>query len=417
MKYSDLLQEIIRMVDESVTKDELTQAIDSLVSYVKQVDSTLTNKVETGLSKEIVAARKLLGDAELRIQQVIVDTQSANETTLASLKQRTMESIDGLFTKLRLNDRFNEVLAQYEQQYTSRLAEMDNAIQSIPSSEDLAAEASMLIKQIPEEIRNALETLNGEERLDASAIKNLPSTVENVARTVATSTSLWNLQDVNIAGIESGQSILWDGTQWVPFDSTGTYSVFFNCINQTGSDIPKGTAVMYAGALGASGIIKIAPAVADGSYPSITILGVTATAIANGSTGNVVFVGSIKGIDTSIYGTAGKILWLDPTTPGGFTTTEPDAPNLRYAMAATLDSKNNGNIVVRAIYSTSLKDQNDVYIDTGTLAQNDTLIWDATDNRWENSNIKINGYGVQNITVASTAPSSPSVGDLWVEIP
>jgi hypothetical protein len=161
--------------------------------------------------------------------------------------------------------------------------------------------------------------------------------------------------------------------------------LFFHCINQTGSNIAKGVAVMYDGALGASGKIKIAPAVADGTYPSIVILGITKEAINNGDEGKVLVVGQIKGINTSVYGTAGQILYIDPATPGALTTTPPSAPNLKYPIAATLDSKNNGNLAVRAIFTPNLSELNDVEI--GTLAGNDVLSYNSTNTRWENKSL------------------------------
>jgi hypothetical protein len=161
--------------------------------------------------------------------------------------------------------------------------------------------------------------------------------------------------------------------------------LFFHCINQTGSNIAKGVAVMYDGALGASGKIKIAPAVANGTYPSIVILGITKEAINNGDEGKVLVVGQIKGINTSVYGTAGQILYIDPATPGSLTTTPPSAPNLKYPIAATLDSKNNGNLAVRAIFTPNLSELNDVQI--GTLAGNDVLSYNSTNTRWENKSL------------------------------
>lgn len=135
----------------------------------------------------------------------------------------------------------------------------------------------------------------------------------------------------------------------------------FYVINQTGSLIPDGSAVMFAGSLGASGILKAALAVADGTYPATYMMGIATQDIANGDTGKVTFFGEVNGFNTSGY-TAGDILYLDPATPGGLTKTEPTAPNLKYQIAAAVNSKSNGTIFVRAIYSQALDELNDVNI-------------------------------------------------------
>lgn len=72
------------------------------------------------------------------------------------------------------------------------------------------------------DIRTKLEFLEGEERLDASAIKNLPEMVESTYQSVGMHGALWSLQDVDIAGILAGQSIQWDGIKWVAYTPAGS---------------------------------------------------------------------------------------------------------------------------------------------------------------------------------------------------
>lgn len=160
--------------------------------------------------------------------------------------------------------------------------------------------------------------------------------------------------------------------------------VHFYGLNQSGVDIPNGTAVMFAGSAGASGKIKIAKAVSDGTYSSMYMMGVTTQAIANGASGKVTFFGEVHDVNTSGY-SAGTILYLDPANPGGFTSTIPQAPNLKYAMAATVDSKNNGTLFVRAIYPLSLNELDDVQITSS--AANDFVLRNSTNTRWENKSL------------------------------
>lgn len=130
--------------------------------------------------------------------------------------------------------------------------------------------------------------------------------------------------------------------------------------NQSGVTINKGEAVMFDGALGASGIIKGKKAIADGTYPPEYMMGIANETIIDGANGKVQFFGEIAGIDTSGY-SAGDLLWINPSVPGGLTTTKPTDPNVQFLMAAVLDSKNNGNIMVRAIppdYQTSFERTN-----------------------------------------------------------
>jgi hypothetical protein len=156
------------------------------------------------------------------------------------------------------------------------------------------------------------------------------------------------------------------------------------CRNNSNSvTIPKGTAVMFAGTLGASGRLKVAPMVSDGSLPGYVFFGVTDQAIAGASDGYVTTFGKIRGINTSAYDD-GDILWCDPTTPGGFTATEPQAPNLKLAVAAVINAGNNGTIFTRSTAGARLQDLHDVEAN-GTKDDGDILNWNDGANRWEAS--------------------------------
>lgn len=190
--------------------------------------------------------------------------------------------------------------------------------------------------------------------------------------------------------------------------------VHFYVINQTGSTIPNGTAVMFAGSLGASGILKATPAVADGTYPAIYMMGIATQNIPNGEKGKVTFFGEVHGINTSAY-SDGDILYLDPATPGGLTKTQPSAPNLKYAMAAVVNAGNNGTIFVRAIYSQALSELNDVTISTPST--NQVLKYDGT--KWVNSSAPTASVALDDLTdVAITSPATNEVlkynGTSWV---
>lgn len=147
--------------------------------------------------------------------------------------------------------------------------------------------------------------------------------------------------------------------------------------------ILKGTAVMFAGTLGASGRLKVAPMVADGTFPGYVFFGVTDQAIPGGEDGYVSVFGKIRGVNTSAY-EDGDILWCNPAVPGGFTKVEPQAPNLKLAVAAVIRAGNNGVIFVRWTTGARLQDLHDVEAN-GTKDDGDTLVWSASSNRWQPS--------------------------------
>ena len=117
--------------------------------------------------------------------------------------------------------------------------------------------------------------------------------------------------------------------------------------NSTGATLPKGTVVGFAG-VGAANLLSVSKYIADGSTPSLYILGVLDETIPDsGATGLCCVWGPVSGIDTSAFN-VGDILYASPTVAGGFTNVKPTAPDNVIPMAAVLiKSATDGVIFVR----------------------------------------------------------------------
>lgn len=181
--------------------------------------------------------------------------------------------------------------------------------------------------------------------------------------------------------------------------------------NNTGTLIAKGTAVSFAGTLGASGRLLIKPTVADGSEPGYVFLGITAAAIANGQDGVVLTWGKIFNINTNAFNES-DILWVNPAVPGGLTATEPAAPNLKLPVAAVVNKGvANGILMVRSSIGSRLADLHDVEAN-GSKSAGDVLAWDAGDQRWEPKALTPADIGAATSAQGSLADSAVQPGDL-----
>lgn len=185
--------------------------------------------------------------------------------------------------------------------------------------------------------------------------------------------------------------------------------------NTSGGLIANGTPVMFTGTVGASGKLAFGLAVADGSVLADYMMGVATQDIADNAFGYVTSFGLVRGFNTTgaPYGevwTDGDLLYFDPATPGTWTNVKPVAPAIDVPVAVVVNAGGggSGSIFVRMTVAEALSRLQDVYINgTGTPLAGQVLIYDATQQRWENhhltagSNISItNGDG--SITVAAT---------------
>lgn len=176
----------------------------------------------------------------------------------------------------------------------------------------------------------------------------------------------------------------------------------FDVKNQTGTTLAKGTLVKFAGTLGSSGKLLVAPFLANGTTPSDYFMGVVLEDIPNGGDGFVVDHGKIYNINTSAY-VAGTVLYASATTAGAFSSTQPQAPNNKITVAAVVNSSATAGVLeVRVTLGSQLG--RDELVELSGLADGDTLAYNASTARFENTPLKtVNGnslIGSGNIVIS-----------------
>lgn len=160
----------------------------------------------------------------------------------------------------------------------------------------------------------------------------------------------------------------------------------YKCKNASADPILDGEACMFMGADAVTGYLEIAHMIADGSVPGYVFFGVATEPIPVGGIGYVTTTGKVRGVDTSAF-PEDSLLWLDPATPGGFTTVEPSAPNLKIAAAAVIKSgTTDGVLFVRAETGRNIADCHDVEVGTGAYDKQ-YLGWVDATQCWQPLNI------------------------------
>jgi hypothetical protein len=206
----------------------------------------------------------------------------------------------------------------------------------------------------------------GEFGVDAGFV-NLDTTPTNTPTTQGT--IFWDVDDETVDVVLNGYIMKIGEDQFYPVK------------NQTGSSIAKGTAVRFAGTVGASGRLLIAPFIADGTVSSSFFMGVTAEAIADGEDGKVLYFGRIRGINTNAFN-EGDVLYASTTVAGGFQTAVPVAPNNIVQVAAVINkSINQGVIFIRPSFGSNINQDEGVKIVSPTTGQ---LLQLQSNGLWEN---------------------------------
>jgi len=113
--------------------------------------------------------------------------------------------------------------------------------------------------------------------------------------------------------------------------------------NTTGVTIPNGTVVGFVGAT--TEALLVAPYLADGSAPSLYILGVMTHDLPDsGEKGYCTTWGFVRDLDTSAFA-VGDLLYASPTVAGGLTKVKPTAPQNVIPVAACIVSDASAGVI------------------------------------------------------------------------
>lgn len=152
------------------------------------------------------------------------------------------------------------------------------------------------------------------------------------------------------------------------------------------SNITNGQVVMFTGTVGASGGLRGAPATGLTSTQSEYIMGIATQDIANNQWGYVTWFGEVKKVNTTGGAEAwvdGQILYYNPAVAGGLTKFVPTAPNPKVIVASVVHAATNGILFVRPTFGSALG-ATDSNVEISGLANNDMLLYDGVQARWEN---------------------------------
>jgi nitrogen fixation protein len=170
--------------------------------------------------------------------------------------------------------------------------------------------------------------------------------------------------------------------------------------------------VKISGAQGQRLAVDLAQANNDNN--SADTLGVVTETIAANQEGFIMTVGQLEGINTtgSLQGETwadGNVLYLSPTVAGRMTNVKPTGATGHIVILGYVEyaHANNGKIYVKIMNGWELDELHNVYINTGTLANNDALIYESSTQLWKNKTIATAlGFTPENVANKQSAVST-----------
>lgn len=206
-------------------------------------------------------------------------------------------------------------------------------------------------------------------------------------------------------------SMYWDGGTTMGVQATTSVLIRIGeseyVYAKASSAITKGQLCYHTGAVGASGVITVAPTPLALTDPN-QIVGVAAETIALNGFGLIQISGDLRGFNTtgSSVGETwadGDPLYYNPVYVGSFTKTKPSAPNQKTYIGEVTNagSGGSGSIHIRIVPG-SVLGGTDSNVQFGTLNNGDLIQYDSVLQYWKNVPSSTFGTGsVTNVSVVS----------------
>jgi len=204
-KNLERLNKLLEAFDSgAVLPEELIKAIDAVMAIINQNGRTLVDKiVETkkASDSDITNLKSELAKTRDNLQSVINQVKSNSDTSVVEVKTallREVKRVEALIPVLPPETDLSGVFAE------------------ITNQREQLGQLSILISG--ENIRNALESLIGNDRLDKSAIRGLDELIAELKSTTNGGTVVGGvrllkyLADVDVEGITNGQTLVWNST-------------------------------------------------------------------------------------------------------------------------------------------------------------------------------------------------------------
>lgn len=285
--------------------------------------------------------------------------------------------------------------------YDAALRTVNQELQTLPASQSAELQAQIA------NVRQMLETLPQPSLGTMAALQqaNLPwVTFDTTPQSLPTDIGTVAWDGGTTLGIQMTANVL---------QPVGEAQYFYIKADST---ITKGQLIMFTGAVGASGVIKGAPAtgLTDGQY----LMGIAAENIAANGFGLVASFGHVRGWNTT--GTPvgevwadGDILYYNPSIAGGLTKTQPTAPNVKATIAVVVNAApaGSGDVFVR-VSTGSVLGGTDSNVQFGTLATNDLIQYNGT--YWTNVTPASVLASTGGAPVTKTADFTVAATDTWL---
>jgi len=163
------LKELLKLVDESLTRKEFVEAFKSIISQIAGLEKKLVDRID----KKIADAKNTLENLQELHREAIRRVEDENKSTISNFRKWVIKQVNTLFIKSKINEKVRE-LDEKLKQADEKIAQVKSGVDGyIPIKGKDYFDGKDGSPDNPVQIRDKLEQLKGKERLDVDAIDGL----------------------------------------------------------------------------------------------------------------------------------------------------------------------------------------------------------------------------------------------------
>ena len=129
----DNLKSFLEVMAKLPSREEFTKAFRVAMKTIEDGEKRLASRVDNRLDE----SQREIEQLKEQARAVLEEVTAASETNFTTMRKRAIESIDALFTKMRLTDRFDALMAELTAAHQQKLAQLDEKLSDIPTTAEL----------------------------------------------------------------------------------------------------------------------------------------------------------------------------------------------------------------------------------------------------------------------------------------
>ncbi|MEK7180141.1 MAG: hypothetical protein AAB706_01585 [Patescibacteria group bacterium] len=179
------LEDILSLLKDSVSQEEFQKFAKQLTDLVLLLETKVVQKVDKKLEDNL----KDIKDLQRQFKDIIEKAKSDSTSTFGQIRQRAVQVVEDYLIKSGLKDILEDAKKIIQRVENLEMPEDGKT----PTKEEfvtlIGEVLPPVIPETPEQTRDKLETLQGNDRISPSAIKGLEDEIKSLRKEIATKTS------------------------------------------------------------------------------------------------------------------------------------------------------------------------------------------------------------------------------------